>query len=467
MLVRLAVIALVLALVGCSGSGSSYPGTGGGQILLLPSSSNHTQELRDAVDATTPGEQLLLGSGNFVIAGTIVITKPITILGFGTTITATDHRNILSFENSGNARVFGVSFVGANQSNGSGDGLAIQFSPDANATVPSSVVIQNCSFENFKGDYWVDIRNRSLMHEIDGIDISHCRFTSMPGNSRDGSHMGVPTAAINVTGTTSGAICRNISITNNYFTWRYGKQCVALWSGCRNASVRANSMSEVGTGSSISDNAGAYAFLCYDSTFLNSPRDIVFSDNVISGVRSCGAYLAGARNFSAIGNRITGQTDTVSGSMPKGAIVMNGCADGTVLANAIDSIAADGIYTINDPAYAQRSISIIGNSISNARNGVVCVASYVADDSVFIASNVISGISERGISAQTISPGSIENLTISSNTIVRSLIGIDLWSGDESDGFTSGAVTSNATLECSVTLRVPSASPMTLLGNIP
>jgi uncharacterized protein with FMN-binding domain len=460
---------VMLVLAGCSigGGDHSYPGSNENQKLLLPSSSSSTQVLQDAINNTPAGESLLLGNGNFVIDGTIVITKPITLLGFGTTITATDHRNILSFENSGDARLFGMSFVGANQATGSGDGLAIQFSPDANATTPSSVTIQNCAFQNFKGDYWVDIRNRSLTHEIDGISISHCRFTSMPGNSRDGSIMGVPTAAINITGTTSGAICRNISIHSNTFTWKYSKQCVALWAGCRSASVRANSMSDVGTDSSISDNAGAYAFLCYDSTMLNPPRDVVFSDNVIAGVRSCGAYFAGATNFYATGNRITGQTDTVSGSMPKGAIVMNGCANGVVIGNSIDDIAADGVYTINDSAHPTRNIAVLGNTITNARNGVVAVISYAADNTVNIGTNAISGMAERGISAQSIYPGSIHGLTITGNTIVQSLIGIDIWSGDGSDGFLSGAVSANVSLNCSVPFRMPAGCPLVVTGNIP
>jgi nitrous oxidase accessory protein NosD len=460
-------LALLAILALCSCGGSSYPGSSGYQSLLMPSSLSSTEVLQCAVDNTPAGESLMMGNGNFFIDSTIVITKPITILGFGTTITASDHRNILSFENSGNARVFGVSFVGSNQSNGSGDGLAIQFSPDANATSPSSVTIQNCYFQNFKGDYWVDIRNRSLMHEIDGIDISHCRFVSMPGNSRDGTNMGVPTAAINITGTTTGAVCRNISIGNNSFTWRYSKQCVALWAGCRNASVRANSMSDVGTDASITDNAGAYAFMCYDSTFLNAPRDIVFSDNVISCVRSCGVYLAGATNFHVIGNRITGQTDTVSGSMPKGAVIMNGCSNGVVSGNNIDSIAADGVYTINDPSYQVRNISILGNTITNSRNGIVSIIAYSPDSALFIGGNVISAIAERGISAQSVYPGTISGLTITSNTVVGSLIGIDIWSGDGSNGFLSGVASSNASINCSVPLRTPTACPIVLSGNIP
>jgi hypothetical protein len=70
------------------------------------------------------------------------------------------------------------------------------------------------------------------------------------------------------------------------------------------------------------DDSGAYAINLYGD--VADTRNITVESPVLTSPRSCGVYVRGVANCVIDNPTISGQTDTVSGTLPKGAIASNG-----------------------------------------------------------------------------------------------------------------------------------------------
>jgi hypothetical protein len=377
------------------------------------------------------GGAIYFPSGQYSITtGNINLISNLEIYGDGeTSKLIASGSNAFNFFNGTN--VSNISFAnlwayGNNTATASGNGQFLLIDQNTSATaIGTDYTVTNCRFENFKGDYWLNFRNENTTYPMQNFRIQSCTFVSHLGNARNGSSTGVPSACIWIQGATGvgGALATDIIISDNVAYCDYIKIFASLFQGCQRAIISNNVINNCGTDSSISNNSGAYAIIAYDSSLTNVPQQIIVSENIINNVKSCGLYFAAVQTFQIIGNRIVNQTDTVTTSLPKGGVVLNGSSYGLVENNFIENIAADGFYCIADSSTARESgISINNNKIKNCLNGIHINSVYQNNGDLLVVSNDISQCNV-GINVQTFSGVYIEKINIVGNNIGSSVAG--------------------------------------------
>jgi hypothetical protein len=312
------------------------------------------------------------------------------------TITGTSTTKLFHFLNQKRFRLADISIIGNSQASSAGDDAAlVSWNQDDTATTTGGhVVIERVYFSNCRSSYWVNFTNESATYAVEGIWIDKNIFQSFNGNSINPASSGNPACCISVSGahTNPNGLYRQVHITRNWAECHYIKQFLFCWSGCDG--VWANNNTVVNAGQAgANDNCIAYGFAAYDSSTGAgvAPTNIYFDDNRIIAPRDCGIYTAGPRVFFARRNTISGQTSTVDGSLPKGAIAMNGATVG----------------------------EIHDNEISDCYNGISLFA-YTAGGMLRAHNNSITAVKANGYgikSAQTTISGNFKELSLLGNTI--------------------------------------------------
>jgi hypothetical protein len=362
----------------------------------------------------------------------------------------TGNFNLFYGQNITNTNFSNLGFYGNNQAVSSGDGQAIRCLLTTGATKNwENIEIINCKFDNFKGDYWINIYNTNLTYKIDGVTIKACKFQSYTGNSRNGSSTGVASACINISGLYGQVnYIENINVSNNFADANYIKSFLLLFSGTKNIKIDGNILKSSGLSSEISNESAAYAIMAYDSSNVNVPRNITITNNQIIGVRSCGLYMAGATEILIDGNIISGQIDVVNTSLPKGAISLNGCnnivVNGNILKNNIF-----GINWVASEIVEPTNLIISNNKITNSTvNSIRLAINYIETSNVQVVNNIITGGSNSDACIYVVSTmsGSIYRLVIDNNNInttENSSTGIRFVSSDNSYTFYDTYISNN------------------------
>jgi polygalacturonase len=160
-------------------------------------------------EGTYPVSTALTVPSNITLTGDGVGNTKLTVVGTGT-------NNIFYALNRQNIKISDIWFYGNSQASASGDGLAIFFYQNGSATeIGGNFRVENCRFENFKGDYWVYVVNDNTTYNISNIYVNNNSFKSFPGNARNGATTAVPSTCISVQGSTAGAEVTDVFVTNN------------------------------------------------------------------------------------------------------------------------------------------------------------------------------------------------------------------------------------------------------------
>lgn len=225
------------------------------------------------------------------------------------------------------------------------------------AAVCDGFRVQNCRFENFKGSYWMWFLNTSSTYAMRNIRITRNDFTSFAGNSRDPTTRSEAATCVAFQGSTTSAngLVADILVTDNVAECTYIKSFVNLWHGTLRSRVAKNTVLNAGV-TGANDDCGAYAVLVYDNSGGGggaAPDQADIINNNLIAPRSCGVYAANASRMRVMGGFITGQTDLVDATLPKGAIALNACTKVdivgvTMLENAIN------VEMITDNTYASK-----------------------------------------------------------------------------------------------------------------
>jgi len=379
-------------------------------------------------EGTYPVSSALTLPSNIMLTGDGVGNTKLTVVGTGT-------NNIFYALNRQNIKISDIWFYGNSQSSGSGNGLAIFFYQNSSATeIGGNFRIENCRFENFKGDYWVYVVNDSVTYTIANIYVTNNSFKSFPGNARNGTTTAVPSTCVSVQGSTSGANVTDVFVTNNSADCEHIKSFLLIWQGVHRVLAQGNSVFNAGLGAGISDDAGAYAFMAYDSSGLNVPYDIVIDGNLIDGVRSCGFYGAASKNIIISNNRFYNQTDTVGTTLPKGGVVLNGCYNIQIVGNEFASIVGNGVYwQPGTPSVVSVNIAVFDNTFRDNAIGVKFVSYLFDSNGLNINGNTFIECT-YGVQVQTISNTvQISGLSVVGNHIVSTVAtsyGISIRSDD-------------------------------------
>lgn len=425
--------------------------------------------------AASAGNGLYLPAGTYGVTDTITLPSNTMVFGDGVGVSTikklgTGVANIFYSLNTTNIIIRDLSFYGNNQSNASGNGLAIWIAQDGSATASGhDFEISDCRFDNFKGDYWVKFTNDNTTYDMTGVYVENNYFNSMTGNARDGTNVGVPSACVWVQGSQAGADVTDIVIQDNIANCAYIKTFASLFQGSKRAVISGNIVNQCGTNAQISDNAGAYAFIAYDSSGLNLVENVVFSDNIVNGVRSIGIYGAAAQDVRIVGNKINNQTDTNITNLPKGGICLNACRNVVVSSNQIDNCAKYGVQWQPYDVASSSKIIIDGNSIASCEYAVK-LYSFTADSGdVSVTDNVLVA-NTYGIELETIGVVNINKLVIDSNNIssaVAGSIGVRMISSDATYNVQRTVISNNSikTGQYGILWQTNTLGVLVVLGN--
>ena len=413
--------------------------------------------------------------GIYPVSSVLTLPSNITLTGDGVgntklTVVGTGVNNILYAVNRQNIKISDIWFYGNSQSYGSGNGLAIFFYQNSSATeIGGNFRIENCRFENFKGDYWVYVVNDNTTYNIANIYVNNNSFKSFPGNARDGTTPAVPSTCISVQGSTAGAEVTDVFVTNNSADCEHIKQFLLIWQGAHRVLAQGNSAFNVGLGAGISNDAGSYAFMAYDSTGTNVPYNIVIDGNLVDGVRSCGFYGAASKDIIISNNRFYNQTDTVGTTLPKGGVVLNSCYDVQIVGNEFASIATNGVYWQPGNALGvSANIIVSGNTFRDNAIGVKFLSYLFDSNGLNINGNTFIDCT-FGVQVQTIgNTFQISGLSVVDNHIVSTVAasyGISIRSDDSFFKVSNAKISGNYVKTTGYGIYWRGAGPTTVSDN--
>ncbi len=401
-------------------------------VAAINASTAHTVEA-----VIPPGayslDSALIGAGSYFLW----TRSNVHVVGRGLpqiTVTGTTVNNAI-FASSGLSRITyrGVRFVGNNQASAYANGAAIWFTNDSAADI-ETFKVRECEFENFKGDYWVYSECLGTK-AISDIRVWGNKFKSATGNARGPSNVAINSACVAVIGNNLSAtgFVRGVGIYDNDMGCEFIKSGVIIYNNVFDWHVRGNNITDAGK-TGVSDDSGAYAIQVYSQGPNIGGRGKVV-DNNIPSPRSCGIYHANSFPGTIYaGNTISGQTDTVTGTLPKGGIVLNGAREVTVRGNQINDCAADAIYWQPDSGTANSDSALLlsGNQIARCLNGINVATGSQNTKNVTIEGGSISectaGVFMNFLGAGTVTGVRVKGVDIKS--AVTGSYGIRLISGD-------------------------------------
>lgn len=384
--------------------------------------------LISAINAQTSYDVVVrMGKGcyniNSATMGTPLITRSrVTIEGDGATITVTGTTvtaAVISTQGRSFIKYRNLNFVGNNQANAYANGVAISFTSDDTHGSAQNLTVENCNFQNFKGDYWVYVESLGLTSTLQDIFIRNNVFTSLTGNARGPANVAINSAAVAVinTNTNLNYPVVNVFVTGNTCYCDYIKTGVQIFDGIQNFYVKNNTIINAGQ-QQVSNDSGAYAILVYQNNGVNNGSRGVVSGNQIFSPRSIGIYQAGQWSGTIYSSNviINQSPDTVAATLPKGGIVLNGGFRNLVTGNIISQTTRDAIWW-SPGAVANSEISIIGNRIDTANNGVVVQSAVNSSANATVADNHITDVAGAGVSVQTFTTATMQGLAIVGNVI--------------------------------------------------
>lgn len=349
------------------------------------------------------------------------------------------------FSSSGKSKIAyrRISFYGNNAASAYGNGVAVKWiSEDATGSC-YGFVVEDCYFENFKGDYWVYAEPYGATHTMGDIFIRRNMFVSKTGNSRNPNSVTVASSAIGVLNVNTNANYPtiNVQIKDNTVYADNLKNGVILFGGIQNFFVQNNLIYNAGQLGAAND-CGAYGILIYQNGPTSARAGIVSGNQVIAP-RSIGIYLAGYwYGTQIVSNYVLNQgPDTLNTSLPKGGIVINGGNQILVANNVIIGTTVDAIfYSPNGPVNS--SVKFAGNMIIGGVNGVKLQSLGFDSSNISVDSNQISGVGV-GIKLVTYSSANMTEVSWRNNNVKASASGLSVTSGDGTFKLTACYITGN------------------------
>ena len=387
----------------------------------------------------------LLGTFNLASASLpIVLGTGCRIYGEGLessqfTVTGTSANNVFSATNKAKLEFRGFTLRGNSQASTSGNGLAFYIQQNGSAAaVGRGYKIRDCRFENFKGDYWLNFENTGSTYAMREIRIRDCEFATETGNARNGASAAVPSCMVAFYGsaTSPNGLITDARVHGCTADGTYGKTFGVAWQTTARIKFDHNTLRNFGTDASISNDAAAYALFAYDNSGGSGaqPDEIEFSDNVIDGVRSCGVFCASVKRITVRDNTIRGQTDSVDGVIPKGAIALNQAERAYVSGNEISDCLYGIEIVLTAGATASKavirnttitSVTASGFGIKAQVSGSGQARSLVIDGLTIDAPNA----SAIGVRVESTSTFGFKNLAIK-NFSINAPTGIQLYSAN-------------------------------------
>lgn len=339
-----------------------------------------------ALNAGTVSASGELPTGNYSLNSATLASAPLTLTrdvriygGNGATITLTGTAAVLAIFHVVNvgATFEDILFVGNNQGVAYVSGGAIFFELTAAATADMlNCHVRRCRFDNFRCTYCVELLGGSATFKISGYSVVGCRFTSRAGNSIGPAAIGTNAALICAYGneavTPTGTVESGL-IADNLMEATYVKAGVQLFHGVRKTIVRNNTVINAGL-TGAADDSGAYGIFAYSND--NEATDNQIVGNTIINARSLGIYVRGTNErIVVMGNIVTGVTDLLNATLPKGGIAFLSATDFICEGNVVTGAAADGFFFVGHATIATKRALFQNNSTYSCGTGAVALGS--------------------------------------------------------------------------------------------
>ncbi|WP_439369402.1 right-handed parallel beta-helix repeat-containing protein [Bradyrhizobium sp. DASA03120] len=404
-----------------------------------------------------------LGAGNCQIgsstlpSGLIITRDNVTIEGLGGTITVTGASPMKEvFQSADHSRIHykNISFVGNSVGNVYAYGGAIAFT---NTTVDiQDLLVEDCSFKNFKGDYWIYVQTLSpFTASIQNVKVNRNVFLSQNGNARGPTKIGINSSFVLVYGVghdgsnnpTPNSFVKSVQITNNHMRADYIKTGVQAFHNVQDVVISGNQIYNNGQLGGIFNDVGSYAIMTYEnespSTTLYSAHAIIENNYIFNARDNC-IYMAGQWTNSLVkGNICEHQTSIATATLPKGGISLNGTVGTTVTGNRLSNIAADGI-TLIAPSTMDSEWVIANNYVSARLGGIRLLNSGNNAGKITVANNTVANIAGAvGILVRVFRRATYAYLKIDSNNIQKGSYGILFLSDSASRKLSNVSVSHN------------------------
>lgn len=318
-----------------------------------------------AADLAAQGGGVLLIPGGAYELDSAELAQPVTLsdnvivegCGSRLTITGTSQTSsVFAALDRNNVTIRNLSCTGNSVATGYNNGAFFNYflTPTATANT-SGVLVEDVTLDNFKAPYWICVENQNTSRTIIGVTIRRISAYSKAGNAISPTEVVWNASVIAILGNQTGIVER-VHVGELYVDASHIKSGVILYHGVRNALLDNLNIFHAGFSGAFANDAGAYAVQIYDTYGAGSG---IVVQNVRLSARSCGIYVAGQHAVTISGFVVEGQFDTLDGTLPKGAIAINGTVDCTVREGVIRNCAR-GIQW-SGPSTTERCDGVISN----------------------------------------------------------------------------------------------------------
>lgn len=339
-------------------------------------------------------------------------------------VTGTAASNLFTATSVSNISIEGLWCVGngANGSQVSGTAMIINLLVGAVAAVSNFRIINN-RFDNFGGDYWINIYNSNTAFAMSNIRIQNNDWYSFSGNSRTPGTIGVPATMIAISAQFNENVVTDYWIENNYADCKWVKNFCTSWSGVSMGHIGKNTIDNAGVGANLK-NVGAYGILVYNGTGTETgrPKNIEISGNIVNNPISMGIYCVNSKLITIVGNDVSGQIDDTLGSLLYAGISLADCPYSSITGGTLNNNFID--VQIQGPAASFATTE--GNyAISNVRatggTGTASIRISASGGVTTWTGLTISGCdinhTVKGINFNTSSTTGVGDVVISGNRI--------------------------------------------------
>ncbi|OCK57482.1 hypothetical protein LMTR3_07910 [Bradyrhizobium sp. LMTR 3] len=347
-----------------------------------------------------PGDCQL--SSIFLSTGLVVARSNVTIDGQGAKITVTGAslmKQVFSSSDQSHIHYKNINLIGNSVATDFALGGAIGFT-NASADI-TDLLVEDCTFTNFKGDYWIYIQTLGgFSNSIQNININRNYFLSANGNARGPTNIGINSSFVLVYGVgnnggplTPNSFVRSVRVTNNVMRADYIKVGIQVFENVQDVLIFGNQIYNSGLLGGITDDKGSYAMMVYEGGSPYSKHAIIENNYIFNARDNC-LYMAGRWTNSVVNANVCDtQLSTATATLPKGGFSFNGSIGTTITNNRAVSIAGDGI-TLVAPAVSTNGDWLIANNYINAGlSGVRLLNSGGNATGVMVVNNTILNFS--------------------------------------------------------------------------
>jgi len=328
-------------------------------------------------------DTLYIPAGHYIIDSDVlsddyfqIPNNYVTIQGAGSAstliqITGSTAKGIIFSENKHNITISGISFKSNNGGTGDTFGVEnctaiwIQYTDSTTSTNDGNILVENCSFEDFNGVYWVSTHNQrtSTTHPVRNIKYNNLNCKG--GGDLEPEDQGV--AAVQIGGhSTVGGFIEGVVVSNCICDANNVKRGLTFQGSVHDISI--DSCQVRNSGQADGDQAagngylvGRYAIMLYDDC-----RDVSITNCIISDPYMAGVFALDALRLTVNNNVFTGQEATIDTSIPVGAITSHQ-SDLTATGNRFHGNSYNISATIGT---TQKNVLISGNTFDGGSSKV-------------------------------------------------------------------------------------------------